>query len=183
MSERLWAPWRFAYIESKESPGCIFVELPAQDRDRDNLILYRGRRCFVMLNAYPYTNGHLMVAPYRHTADMGELDDEELLEVNQLLAASLDWLRKAYAPDGFNIGVNLGRAAGAGIPTHIHWHVVPRWNGDTNFMTTVGDVRVLPQSLDQSYDRLRLIVDRWVAAHESGPTASRTVGPGRDADD
>lgn len=161
MAERLWAPWRLTYIE-KATPtgGCIFVDLPARDADRDNLILYRGERAFVMLNAYPYTNGHLMVAPYKHTADMGELDDAELLEINQLVARCLRWIGAAYGPAGYNVGVNLGVAAGAGIPTHIHWHIVPRWAGDTNFMTTVGEVRVLPQSLEDSYDRLRAIVER-----------------------
>lgn len=163
MAERLWAPWRLTYIEqaSKEEggTGCIFVDLPAQADDRKNLILYRGKTAFVMMNAFPYTNGHLMVAPYRHTADMGELSDEELLEINQLVAKCLKWIRGAYRPDGFNIGVNLGHAAGAGIPTHIHWHIVPRWDGDTNFMTTVGEVRVMPQSLEDSYDRLKSFVD------------------------
>lgn len=163
MAERLWAPWRFSYIE-KPSTGssqadCIFVDLPAQDNDRENLLLFRGTKAFVMLNAYPYTNGHLMVAPYKHTADLDALDDAELLEINQLVAKSVKWIRAAYKPDGFNIGVNLGRAAGAGIPTHVHWHIVPRWNGDTNFMTAVGDVRVLPQSLADSYDRLKEVVD------------------------
>lgn len=164
MSERLWAPWRLTYIEKASAEeggtGCIFVDLPAQSDDRTNLILHRGKTAFVMLNAFPYTNGHLMVAPYRHTADMGELNDAELLEINQLLALSLKWISSCYKPDGYNIGVNLGRAAGAGIPTHIHWHIVPRWNGDTNFMTTVGEVRVLPQSLEESYDRLRVEVER-----------------------
>ena len=112
-----------------------------------------------MLNAYPYTSGHLMIAPYLHTAELTELGDAALLEINQLLGKSVGWLRKAYKPDGFNIGVNLGAAAGAGIPSHIHWHVVPRWNGDTNYMTTVGDVRVLPQSLEDTYDRIRAIID------------------------
>lgn len=155
MAERLWAPWRLRYIERKDGPaGCFFVELPLQDNDRENLILHRGRTAFVILNAFPYTNGHLMVAPFRHVADITDLDDEELLEIQQLLARACRWIRRAYAPDGFNIGVNLGSAAGAGVPDHIHWHVVPRWNGDTNFMTTVGDVRVLPQSLIDSYDRL-----------------------------
>ncbi len=162
MSERLWAPWRLSYIESatqvEGETGCIFVDLPAQDDDRNNLILYRGQHAFVMLNAYPYTNGHLMVAPYKHTADMGELNDDELLEINQLVAKCTRWIGKTYRPDGYNIGVNLGRAAGAGIPTHIHWHIVPRWEGDTNFMTVVGEVRVLPQSLEESYDRLRKAV-------------------------
>jgi ATP adenylyltransferase len=156
MAERLWAPWRLPYIESapKTSVGCIFVDLPAQENDRENLILYRGRAAFVMLNAFPYTNGHLMVAPYKHTAEMSDLDDDELLEINQLVARCLRWIGRAYKPEGYNIGVNLGSAAGAGIPTHIHWHIVPRWEGDTNFMTTVGEVRVLPQSLEESYDRL-----------------------------
>lgn len=155
MAERLWAPWRFAFVEKADSAtGCIFVDLPAQDDDRKNLILHRGRTAFVMLNAYPYTNGHLMIAPYRHTADLSELEDAELLEINQLLAAAIRWIKAAYGPDGFNVGINLGSAGGAGIPDHVHWHIVPRWRGDTNFMTTVGEVRVLPQSLEESYERL-----------------------------
>jgi ATP adenylyltransferase len=164
MAERLWAPWRFAYIEKPSTGssegGCIFVDLPFQDNDRENLLLYRGKKAFVMLNAYPYTNGHLMVAPYKHTAELMDLDDEELLEINQLVARSSKWITAVYKPDGFNIGVNVGNAAGAGIPTHIHWHIVPRWNGDTNFMTTIGDVRVLPQSLTDSFDKLKEAVDR-----------------------
>lgn len=137
----------------------IFVELPAQSDDRANLILWRGRTAFVMLNAYPYTNGHLLIAPYRQTPNLDELDDAELLEINQLLAKGVSWVKDAYRPDGFNIGINMGRAAGAGIPNHIHWHIVPRWSGDTNFMTTVGEVRVLPQTLEDSYDRLKKIAD------------------------
>lgn len=165
MSDRLWAPWRLPYIEStagtsRKSDECIFVDLPAQDEDRSNLILYRGSRAFVMLNAFPYTTGHLMVAPYKHTANIAELDDAELLEIHQLVARCTQWISEAYRSEGFNIGANLGRAAGAGIPTHIHWHVVPRWEGDTNFMTTVGEVRVLPQSLLDSYDRLHAIAHR-----------------------
>jgi ATP adenylyltransferase len=161
MSERLWAPWRLTYIEKASADkgktgGCIFVDLPAESDDRRNLILYRGKTAFVMLNAFPYTNGHLMVAPYRHTAELSELGDDELLEINQLVARCVEWVTAAYKPDGFNIGVNLGEAAGAGIPDHIHWHIVPRWNGDTNFMTTVGEVRVLPQSLEESWERLSM---------------------------
>jgi ATP adenylyltransferase len=163
MAERLWAPWRFTYIEQPStgalSADCIFVDLPAQECDRDNLLLFRGQKAFVMLNAYPYTNGHLMVAPFKHTADITQLDNDELLEINQLVARSVEWITKVYKPDGFNIGINLGSAAGAGIPTHIHWHIVPRWSGDTNFMTTVGDVRVLPQSLGDSYDKLKAAID------------------------
>jgi ATP adenylyltransferase len=157
MREVLWAPWRLAYIEAPEGgegTGDIFLDLPAQDRDEENLILHRGERAFVMLNAYPYTNGHLMVAPYRQVNEIERMTDEELLEINQLLARCVRWLKACYRPDGFNIGVNLGSAAGAGIPQHIHWHIVPRWGGDTNFMTTVGEVRVMPQSLEESFRRL-----------------------------
>lgn len=161
MPERIWAPWRLTYIENAtpSGKGCIFVDLPASTNDRENLVLYRGQRAFVMLNRFPYTNGHLMVAPYKHTADLADLDDAELLEINQLLASSVRWLSKAFKPEGFNIGVNLGQVAGAGIPTHVHWHIVPRWNGDTNFMTVIGDVRVIPQSLEDTYDRLRAVIE------------------------
>lgn len=159
MPERLWAPWRFAFIEKESDGGCFFVELPRQNDDRTNLILYRGASAFVILNAYPYTNGHMMIAPYRHTALLDDLTDDELLEINRLLVRCARWIERAYQPDGFNIGVNLGVAAGAGVPTHIHWHIVPRWTGDTNFMTTVGDVRVLPQDLLESYDRLRAAME------------------------
>jgi len=162
MSERLWAPWRMTYIEAPTTgsgEGDIFVELPAQDNDRDNLILKRGQTCFVMLNAFPYTNGHLLIAPYRQTPNLEDLDDAELLEINQFLAKGIRWVKRAYNPDGFNVGINIGRAGGAGIPNHIHWHVVPRWSGDTNFMTSVGEVRVLPHTLGDSYDRLKQIAD------------------------
>jgi len=162
MAERLWAPWRFSYIakaDESAKEGCFFVDLPQQSDDRANLLLSRGQTAFVMLNAFPYTSGHLMVAPYKHTADMAELDDAELLEINQLVAAAVRWITAVYKPQGFNIGVNLGSAGGAGVPTHIHWHIVPRWSGDTNFMTTVGDVRVIPQDLHDSYDLLRAVVE------------------------
>ena len=154
---QLWAPWRMAYIQDDgERPaGCIFCLKAAEDRDDENLILLRSASCFALLNLFPYNNGHLMIAPYQHTAEILELDDATLLEINQLLGKCVQWIRTAYNPNGFNIGVNLGHAAGAGIPDHIHWHIVPRWNGDTNFMTTVGHVRVLPQSLQESYDRLK----------------------------
>lgn len=140
--------------EAKQE-GCIFVELPKEENDEENLILFRGEHAFVMLNRYPYTNGHVMVAPYRHTADLDELTDAELLEINQLVAACVRWIRAAYNPQGFNIGVNLGVAAGAGIPNHVHWHILPRWSGDTNFMTTIGGVRVHPEGLDETYRRLK----------------------------
>lgn len=162
MGKQLWAPWRFEYIKKADSTneeGCIFVDLPSQDNDRENLILFRGETCFVILNRFPYTSGHLMVAPYKHTADLSELDEKELLEINLLVSNSVSWLTKAYQPQGFNIGVNLGEAGGAGIPSHVHWHIVPRWKGDTNFMTTIGESRVLPQSLEDSYDLLLKIIE------------------------
>jgi len=162
MPEQIWAPWRLEYIESAKdgaSAGCIFVDLPAQSDDEKNLILHRGKTAFVMLNRYPYTSGHLMVAPYRHTANLSELSDEELLEISQLVVRCTEWIACVYRPQGFNIGVNLGEAAGAGIPNHVHWHIVPRWAGDTNYMTVVGEVRVVPQSLEDSYQRLRAAVE------------------------
>ena len=162
MAESLWAPWRLKYIEaakSEESEGCFFVDLPQQADDRKNLILYRGKTAFVIFNRFPYTNGHLMVAPFKHTADMEQLSDEELLEINQLVRNCVRWITAAYKPQGFNIGVNLGLAAGAGVPDHIHWHIVPRWSGDTNFMTTVGEVRVHPTSMEDAYDRLSSVLD------------------------
>lgn len=158
MAEQIWAPWRFDYVQSADeanASGCIFCDFPKEDDDRNRLILHRGERAFVILNAYPYTSGHLMVAPYRHGQDFTQLTDQELLEANQLVKSAIAWLTQVFTPDGFNIGVNLGRAAGAGIPQHIHWHVVPRWAGDTNFMTTVGDVRVIPQDLRTTWDKLR----------------------------
>ncbi|HET6644755.1 MAG TPA: HIT domain-containing protein [Fimbriimonadales bacterium] len=161
MSERLWAPWRLEYIEmpGEKGEGCIFVDLPAEEDDAKNLILYRGKTAFVILNAFPYTNGHLMVAPYKHTNEMAELADDEMLEIQQLIRDGVRWLTKAYGPEGFNIGANLGKAAGAGIADHLHWHVVPRWAGDTNFMPVTGGVRVLPQSLPESYARLRAVIE------------------------
>ncbi len=161
MPEILWAPWRLKYIERPKDgggSGDIFVDLPAQQDDRTNLILFRGTYAFIILNAYPYTNGHLMVAPFRQAANIEDLNDLELLEINQLVAQAIRWLKTCFKPDGFNVGVNLGSAAGAGIPVHVHWHIVPRWNGDTNFMTTVGDIRVMPQSLEETYDRLAAII-------------------------
>lgn len=162
MPDILWAPWRLEYIE-KPSPkggtGDIFLDLPAENDDRKNLILHRGIEAFVMLNAFPYTNGHLMVAPFRQVAEIDRLTDSEMLEIQRLLAKAVRWVRACYKPDGFNLGVNMGQAAGAGVPIHLHWHIVPRWSGDTNFMTSVANTRVMPQSLEGSYDRLKEIAD------------------------
>ena len=152
--QRLWAPWRLDYIKGEKPDECIFCSKPADGDDRASLILARGERCFVMLNAYPYNNGHLMVAPYEHEPSLEPLDEPTLLELMQLTRRSLGALREAYSPEGFNIGVNQGKVAGAGVEDHVHQHVVPRWGGDTNFMPVLGDTRVLPQSLDDSWATL-----------------------------
>lgn len=157
MADQLWAPWRFDYVKSADQTnksGCIFVDLPAQANDPENLILHRGETAFVILNRYPYTSGHLMVAPFKHTAELSDLTDQELLEIHHLVRNATAWIQTAFRPDGFNIGVNVGSAGGAGIPSHLHWHIVPRWNGDTNFMTTTATTRVIPQSLETTYDLL-----------------------------
>jgi ATP adenylyltransferase len=153
--EKLWAPWRMAYIEVPTPSGCIFCEMPAAHQDPDHWILHRGQRAFVILNAFPYNNGHLMVAPFRHTADFEHLLPEEQIEIMELTRLCVSLLRAVYAPDGFNLGMNLGRTAGAGVADHLHMHIVPRWNGDTNFMPVIGDTKVLPDSLRNTYSKLR----------------------------
>lgn len=153
--ERLWAPWRLEYVESAdESGGCFLCEYPPDGKDAERLILRRGEHAFVILNAFPYSSGHLMVAPYRHVADLDALTAQEALDAWALVNQSVRALKRAYEPHGFNIGVNLGRVAGAGLDTHVHIHIVPRWNGDTNFMPVIADTRVLPASLRATYDRL-----------------------------
>ncbi len=143
------------YIRSAhEAGGCIFCDLPARDEDAAALILARSERAFAMLNAYPYNPGHAMVAPLRHDGDFETLAADELAGCTRLLQRVMAAIREEMAPDGFNLGMNLGRVAGAGVPGHLHWHVVPRWNGDTNFMPVVGETRVLPELLAQTYERL-----------------------------
>jgi ATP adenylyltransferase len=154
-NQRLWAPWRLEYIKGEKTDECIFCTRPALGDDGKALIAERGERCFVMLNAFPYTNGHLMVAPYSHTADLRTLDKQTSLELITLTQRSVDVLETAYGPDGYNIGVNLGEIAGAGMADHVHLHIVPRWAGDTNFMPVLGDTRVLPQTLADSYRAVR----------------------------
>lgn len=151
----LWAPWRMQYIEEKKSQDCIFCGSLAEESLKDNLILRVTPHARVMLNKYPYNNGHLMVAPHRHTADLAVLSDHEFADVMQELRNAIGVLQAAFQPQGINVGLNLGVCAGAGIADHLHWHAVPRWNGDTNFMPVIGTVRVMPQHLFESYDRLR----------------------------
>lgn len=152
--ERLWAPWRLEYITQEKSGGCIFCEKPLAEDDRANYLLLRGDHAFVLLNAFPYNNGHLMVAPYAHLSELDELPHETLVEMMHLCQEATLALKLALHPDGFNVGFNLGAAAGAGIKDHLHLHVVPRWGGDTNFMPVLADVRVVPQSLERSWQEL-----------------------------
>jgi ATP adenylyltransferase len=154
-SERLWAPWRIEYVKGEKTDECIFCAGAGLGDDAEALIPSRGERCFIMLNAFPYTNGHLMVAPYDHIADLRDLDEPTSLELVTLTQRSLRALERAYEPDGYNVGLNLGKIAGAGVAEHVHVHVVPRWAGDTNFMPVLSDTRVLPQSLAESYGELR----------------------------
>jgi ATP adenylyltransferase len=150
--ERLWAPWRMEYLNgTKPADGCIFCR---EGSDRELLILWRSPLVRIMLNRYPYANGHLMVLPQRHTSDLGALTDQEMLALFRGVALGREVLARASAPDGFNVGINLGKAAGAGVEEHLHVHVVPRWNGDSNFMSVVADLRVIPESLLATYDRL-----------------------------
>lgn len=150
----MWTPWRLDFILGQKSPGCIFCEKPRRERDRDDLILYRGREAYIIMNAYPYNNGHLMIVPYAHVATLEELSISVLTEIVLLTQRGLGALRRAISPDGYNVGMNLGRAAGAGIADHVHLHIVPRWGGDTNFMPVLSETRLIPELLQQTYDRL-----------------------------
>jgi len=150
----IWAPWRIEYIKREKEKECIFCRGAREERDRENLILLRGTTSFIIMNRYPYSNGHLMIVPYRHVKELGELLCVENLELMNLITKSIEILRADLTPDGFNIGVNLGRAAGAGIDDHLHFHIVPRWSGDTNFMPVIADVKVIPEYLDETYRKL-----------------------------
>jgi ATP adenylyltransferase len=151
----LWTPWRYQYVTtSSENATCVFCGAAAGD-DREQLIVYRASHSFVILNRFPYTSGHIMIVPYQHTASLLELPEETLVEMMMLARASERHLRTVYHPDGLNIGLNLGKSAGAGIAGHLHMHALPRWTGDTNFMTVVGETRVLPEDLEVTWERLR----------------------------
>ncbi len=153
---RLFAPWRIAYIKNPKPEFCIFCEYPKRDpsEDPENLLLYRGRRAFVLLNRFPYNPSHLMIAPYRHVRNLSELAPEEASEIWELAARAERAVAKVFNPDGFNWGINVGKPAGAGFE-HLHLHLVPRWNGDTNFMPVLGDVKVVVEALEESYRKLK----------------------------
>lgn len=153
--DRLWAPWRIEYIKgAKDEEGCIFCEISRDRADDKRLVLLRGRHSYIVMNTYPYNNGHVMVTPYRHVPNITDLSGDELTDMMHLISYSVRLLRHVLNPDGFNLGANLGRVAGAGIVDHVHFHVVPRWKGDTNYMTTVAETRVLPEDLRSTYSRL-----------------------------
>ena len=153
--KHLWSPWRLEYLTATKPEGCVFCEAAQADTDRENLVLLRGQRAFLILNRYPYNNGHFMSVPYAHVPSLEDLDAETLAEMMLLLNRGLAALRQAMYAQGFNIGANLGEIAGAGIEEHVHIHAVPRWLGDTNFMPVLGDMRVVPQTWYQTYDDLR----------------------------
>lgn len=158
--DRLWSPWRLEYVTRGDpKTGCVFCEAP-RPPEPDSLVVFEGTSCYVILNRYPYNNGHLMVVPYRHVATLRDLSLEELTEIGVLTQRAEAALTEAYQPHGLNIGINLGKPAGAGVLEHVHVHVVPRWNGDTNFMTVVGNARVLPEDLGASAARLRPLFAR-----------------------
>src|SRR5436189_3482645 len=160
MTKQLWAPWRLEYVKSAdEQQGCFFCNAATGD-DPDGLLVHRGSQGLVLLNKFPYASGHLLVAPIRHLAEFGDLTDDEALEVHRLAEAAIAALAETYAPQGYNVGWNLGRIAGAGLVDHVHLHVVPRWGGDTNFMPVLADVKVLPEHLSESRRRL---ADAWPA--------------------
>ena len=151
----LWAPWRMEFITSDKSGECVFCERPRDPaRSREHLVLARGERSFVLMNRYPYNNGHLMVIPYDHVSTIAALDDETALEVHHFLSRSIEALESLANAEGFNVGLNLGAAAGAGIAEHVHYHIVPRWSGDTNFMPVIGLTKTIPQHLLETYDLL-----------------------------
>lgn len=161
--EILWAPWRMEYIQSVKESGCIFCAKPMERDDKKNLIVWRGQESFVMMNFYPYNNGHLMVIPFRHIADITELNSAERLELMDLLARCKTVLQQLMSPHGFNIGMNLGQVAGAGIKDHLHFHIVPRWNGDTNFMPILGHTKVVSEGLQETWEKLQQGFSRPIA--------------------
>ena len=153
--DRLWAPWRMEYIRAPKEEGCIFCDKPGQSADRDNLILFKGQHSFVIMNLYPYNNGHLMIVPYQHCSNTHKLDETTFKEIMYLTDRAMGIIEQTMDSQGFNFGANIGEAAGAGITEHIHFHIVPRWLGDTNVMPVIGQTKVMVQGLHETYDLLK----------------------------
>jgi len=162
--KRIWSPWRSRHVERLASnPNAVrgvFASIANGDSDERNLVLWRGKHVFVLMNLYPYNSGHLLIVPYREIADYERLDPEERAEIAEVTAQCISWLRETLKPDGFNVGMNLGSAGGAGVPEHLHVHVVPRWAGDTNFMPVTGETKVIPESVRDTYLKLQKVVQR-----------------------
>lgn len=154
MTKQIWAPWRIKYILGGYSGECLFCDVIKQNEDKKNYILERHSHSFVMFNLYPYNNGHLMIAPYRHVSEIEDLSDNEMSEIGISLRRMTKILKEVFKPEGFNIGINIGKVAGAGFDGHIHYHIVPRWNGDTNFMPVISDTKILSESLNATYDKM-----------------------------
>ncbi|MBN2407044.1 MAG: HIT domain-containing protein [Elusimicrobia bacterium] len=151
----LWAPWRVSYITDPDGKGCIFCSKAKSRKDRENYILHRGKKAYALLNIYPYNNGHVMVAPYEHTGDLAELESGAFREMHEIVRELVKRLKKEMKPHGFNVGMNIGRTAGAGFYEHLHMHIVPRWNGDTNFMPVIGGQDVISEALESVYEKLK----------------------------
>ena len=169
----LWAPWRMDYLRGTtvEEKECIFCKMLSEDRDRENLVIHRGRAAFAVMNLYPYNSGHLMIVPKRHVGQFGDLQPDELLELDKLLQTAIRALERTMKPHGFNLGMNLGRVAGAGIQDHLHYHLVPRWNGDTNFMPIVGQTKVLSELLQEGWEKLHAEFQKMLRERQAGAGA------------
>ncbi|HIE36350.1 MAG TPA: HIT domain-containing protein [Candidatus Omnitrophica bacterium] len=152
---RIWAPWRIKYITQKKNKGCIFCNAYRNKKDKENFVIYRSLKCFVLLNIFPYNNGHLMVVLNRHISSLEKLNDEEILDINKTIIKMIKVLKKILKPQGINIGINIGKIAGAGIENHLHFHIVPRWLGDTNFMPVLSNTKVISQSLRELYNQIK----------------------------
>ncbi len=160
--DKLWAPWRINYIRAPKEDGCIFCKKSQDGDDRNNLVLYRGKDAFVLMNLYPYSNGHLMVSPYEHTSNIEDLSSACNAEIMELSNTSMTILKQSMNADGFNFGANIGKAGGAGIEEHIHYHIVPRWLGDTNFMPVVGSTKVMVEGLQETWDFLKPLFNKFL---------------------
>jgi ATP adenylyltransferase len=161
--KQMFTPWRMEYILSAKQDGCLFCDMVAAENDRDRFIVHRSEHAFLVLNKYPYSNGHFMVVPYRHVEDLVALTSEEMTDVMELVTLGIRALRASSGPEGFNVGANIGKAAGAGVKDHIHMHVVPRWSGDANFMAVIADIRLIPQALGDTYDQLKAGLEALLA--------------------
>jgi ATP adenylyltransferase len=160
LMDKLWSPWRSKYIESfkpgsDKEEGCLFCRIAEENKDKENYLVYRGRESYIVMNLYPYNSGHLMIVPYQHASSLSEFDEATRLDCMNMINLGCDILGKAVYPHGFNIGANIGRVSGAGIDEHVHFHIVPRWNGDTNFMPVLNEVKIISDFMDATYEKLK----------------------------